>query len=144
MYCHLYLRKGTLFVPTTGLVDGGILRDVEPVAVVAVSNAEAVRDVLRATIARGNPATAHFPRGKYPQPAVLKYAGVKTWSAFARGTGSWTIQQKDGIYQIVGYRKHAKGYWVEDPDQEIEFPAGTKIDDVIDRMISILQDAARR
>jgi len=74
---------------------------------------------------------------------VLKYAGVKTWSAFARNARTWRLREKDGGYQIGGYRKHEKGYWVEDPEQTIEFPAGTTIDEVIDRMIGILQDAAR-
>jgi hypothetical protein len=140
----LYLRKGTLFVPTNGRVEGGgILRDIEPVEVVPISNIEAVRQALRATIARGNPAIPHPPRGTRLQPVVLKYAGVKTWSAFARYATRWRIREKDGSYQIGGYRKHEKGYWVEDPEQTIQFPAGTTVDEVIDRTIAILQDAAR-
>jgi hypothetical protein len=139
----LYLRKGILLVPTTGRVEGEIiLRDIEPVEVVPISNTEAVRQALRATIARGNPAIPNFPPGKHPPPVVLKYAGVKTWSAFARDARSWTIGEKYGTYYISGYRKHAKGYGVEDPEQTIEFPAGTAVEDVIDRMIAILQDAA--
>lgn len=144
MSWHVYLRKGTLFVPTTGLVDGGILRDIEPVSVVPIANIEAVREALRATIARGNPATPHFRLGSYPQPIVLKYAGVKTWSAFAREARSWSIRQEKENYQIVGYRKHAKGYWVEDPEKKFEVSAGTTVDEVIERMISILQGAARQ
>jgi hypothetical protein len=34
--------------------------------------------------------------------------------------------------------------WGEDPDQTINFPPGTSIHDVIERMIMILQDAARQ
>jgi hypothetical protein len=33
---------------------------------------------------------------------------------------------------------------VEDPEQTIKFPAGTTLDQVIDRMIAILQEAARQ
>jgi hypothetical protein len=33
---------------------------------------------------------------------------------------------------------------VEDPDQTIEFPPGTTRDQVIDRMIAMLQEAARQ
>ena len=61
-----------------------------------------------------------------------------------RGTSPWLIYEKDGKYQIEGYRTHSKGYWEEDPNNVIEFPAGTKIHDVIDRMIAILQDEARQ
>jgi len=38
MRCHLYLRKGKVFIPTFGRVPGGPYRDIEPVAVVDVSN----------------------------------------------------------------------------------------------------------
>jgi hypothetical protein len=53
-------------------------------------------------------------------------------------------QEDDGKYQIVGYRTHREGYWVQDPDQKTELPAGTTRDQVVDRMIAILQDAARK
>ena len=82
-------------------------------------------------------------KGKWPAPVLLKYAGVKTWAAFARDASVWNLEENDGVYRIVGHRVHAKGYWVEDPAQKIEFPPGTTIDGVIDRMIAILQDAAR-
>jgi hypothetical protein len=86
---------------------------------------------------------AHPPKDEWPPPVLLKYAGVKTWSAFARGTSAWSINEKDGAYQIVGYRTHTKGYWVEDRNHKIELPPGSAIDDVIERMIAILQDAVR-
>jgi hypothetical protein len=48
MFCHLYLRKGTVFVPTSGNVHPGLHRDIEPVAVVPASNPDAIRDALKA------------------------------------------------------------------------------------------------
>jgi hypothetical protein len=73
---------------------------------------------------------------------ILKYAGVRTWSAFAGGTLVWNIDEDEDLYQIVGHRMHPDGYWVRDEEQKIEFPPGTSVDVVIDRMIAILQDAA--
>jgi hypothetical protein len=96
---------------------------------------------MHATIARGNPPTGPYPR-PYPPPVVLKYAELKSWHAFARGTEPWSIQEKDGTYQIVGHFMHPNG-WVPDPDQTVRFPPGTSIDDVIECMIAILQNAAR-
>ena len=107
-----------MFVPTSGNVHPGLHRDIEPVAVVPVSNPDAIREALKATIARGNPPTPHYPRGSRPQPVVLKYADVKTWSAFARGMSSWSIKEKDESYQIVGYRMNRDGHWEEDPEQK--------------------------
>jgi hypothetical protein len=76
---------------------------------------------------------------------VLKYAGVKTWSAFARGTSNWHINEKDGNYEIVAMRdRRSGGGWEEDPDQRIKFAPGTGLETVIDRMIEILQSAASR
>ena len=78
MRCHLYLRKGKVFIPTFGRVPGGPYRDIEPVAVVDVSNAEDLRRAFRETIARGNPPIGPYPRPN-PPPVVVKYAGVKSW-----------------------------------------------------------------
>lgn len=144
MFFHLYLRNGTAFVPTTGrLVPGGPYRDMEPVAVAPLSNPNAVRQALRDAISRGNPPAPRYPIVGHPQPVVVKYAGVKSWSAFARGTLPWGIDETNGNFQIIGYRRHPDG-WREDPEQKVDLPVGSTVDDAIDRMIVILQDASRK
>ena len=50
----------------------------------------------------------------------------------------------DGNYQIGGYRDHPDGYWAPDPEKKVDFPPGSRVEVVIDRMIAILQDAARQ
>lgn len=143
MLFHSYLRRGAVYVPTVVKLKTGAYMDIEPVAVVAVANTDALHRAFLDTIARQNAVVPHPPKDEWPPPVLLKYAGVKTWSAFARGASAWSINEKDGTYQIVGYRTHTKGYWVEDRDHKIEIPRKSKIDDVIGRMIAILQDAAR-
>jgi hypothetical protein len=138
MRCHLYLRKGKVFIPTFGRVPGGPYRDIEPVAVVDVSNADDLRRAFRETIARGNPPIGPYPRPN-PPPVVVKYAGVKN----ARGALPWSIDEENGIFQIIGRRRTLDG-WVEDPEQTIKFPVGTTLDQVIDRMIAILREAAQQ
>jgi hypothetical protein len=143
MLVHAYLRRGVVYVPTVARREGGpVYTDIEPVAVVPVANSEGIRRALLDAIARGN-VTVPVPKGKWPPPVLLKYADVKTWSAFARDASQWSLED-EGKYQIVGFRTHPKGYWEEDPDQKIEFSPGTTVDDVIARMIAILQDAARQ
>jgi hypothetical protein len=141
MRSHLYLRKGKVFIPTFGRVPGGPYRDIEPVAVVEVSDTEGLRRAFRETIARGNPPVGPYPRPN-PPPVVVKHAGVKSWGAFARGASPWVIEEWDGKHQIVGHRREPNN-WAEDPEQTVDFPAGTTLDQVIDRMIAILQEAAR-
>ena len=136
-----YLRIGVVYVPTIGK-RGGAYTDIEPVAVVPVANTDGLRRAFLDTIARKNVAVPLI-KGKWPPPVLLKYAGVKTWSAFARDASTWDIKENDGVYQIVSNRMHPKGYWVEDAEHKMNFPPGSTVDDVIDRMIAILQDAAR-
>jgi hypothetical protein len=144
MNCHLYLRKDTLYLPTMGKMDEGFFRGVEPVAAVSVSNADAMRQALQATILRGNPIVPTLRRSEIPPPVLLKYAGVKSWSAFERGMLSWKIENNNGVFQIARKKKQPNGMWNDDPEQIVAFPPGSNVDQVIDRMIAILQDAARQ
>jgi hypothetical protein len=142
MLYKCYLRKGMVYVPTIGK-RGGAYSDIEPVEVVPVADSDGLRRAFLDVMGRKNLAIPLI-KGKWPPPVVLKYAGVKTWSAFANDALTWNIQDKDGIYRISGYKKHPDGYSVEDKDQKIEFPSGTTVDTVIDRMIAILQEAAAK
>jgi hypothetical protein len=144
MNCHLYLRRGTVYLPTMGKMDEGFYRGVEPVAVVSASNAEEIRQALRATIARGNPVAPILRRSEIPPPVLLKYAGVKSWSAFERGMLFWDIKENNGAFRIASQRKQPDGMWRDHPEQIISFPAGATADDVIERRIAILQGAVRK
>ncbi len=143
MYYQVYLRNGTVYVPTTGMMDKGFYRGIEPVAVISASNTEDLRRALAATIARGNPIVPMLQRREWPPPVVLKYAGVKSWSAFERGMTLWGIEENNQTFEIIGKRKKPDGATVDDPEQTITFPPGTPADSVIERMIAILQAAAR-
>jgi len=142
MNCHVYLRDGIVYVPTMGKMDKGFYRGVEPVAVVSASNIEAVRQSLQAALARGNPIVPVLRRREWPPPILLKYAGVKSWSAFERGMQFWTINGENGGFRIAGQKKQPDRMWRDDPEQKIAFPPGTTIDAVVERMIEIIQQSA--
>jgi hypothetical protein len=144
MLLHAYLRNQIVYVPTVVQLQTGAYRDIEPVAVLAVANADGLRRAFLDASAGKNAVVPPPPKDKWPPPVLPKYAGVKTWRAFTRGAAVWSIEETAGIYQIVGYRMHPKGYWQEDPEQKTIFPTGTKVQEVIGRMIAILQDAARK
>jgi hypothetical protein len=141
MHWQCYLRKGLVYVPTTGVTKHGLYRVTEPVDVVPVSNLEGLRRAFAEGLARGNPEVAALKPSDYP-PVLPKYASVKTWSNFARGASHWAISERDGFYKILGYQKHARGGWLQDKKQEVALPSGVSVDAVIDRMIAILQKAA--
>jgi hypothetical protein len=144
MNCHVYLRKGTVYVPTMGKMDKGFYRGVEPVAALSVANTAGVREALRAAITRGNPIVPLLLRREWGPPILLKYAGLKYWSDFERGMLFWTIKEKNGMFQIAGQSKQIDAMWRDDPAQTITFQPRSAADEVIERMIAILQDAARR
>jgi hypothetical protein len=144
MMFHTYLRDGIVYVPTVAKRESEpVYTNIEPVAVIPVTNTEALRRALLDTIARKN---VLIPAPKNPRaaPILLKYAGVRSWSTFFRSASQWSIEEENGAYQIVGYRKHPDGYWQEDSSQKNEFPPGTTVEDVVDRTIVILQHAARQ
>ncbi len=141
---NCYAKKGTVYVPTVVKLQTGLYMDVEPVAVVPIVDTHGLRRAFLKAIARGNVVVPNPPQDKWPPPVLPKYAGVKTWSAFARGASLWSIKEQDGNYKIAGYRSPRAGYWEPDPEQKIEFPPGSSVDAVVERMIEILQHAGRQ
>jgi hypothetical protein len=145
MLITCYLRKGIVYVPTMARrASGPIYTDVEPMAISSLDDSIAVRQALRESLKRGNPIIPdRDPQAREAPPVVLKYASVRSWSAFFRSAWTWSIRDDDGLFKIIGYRKHPKGYWEQDIENEISFPLGTTVDEVIDRVIGILQETAR-
>jgi hypothetical protein len=93
---------------------------------------------------RGNPIVQNLARVDHGDPVILKYAGVKTYSAFARAAQYWMIEENQGVYRIIGQRKLAPRGWIDDPEQTVTFSADAKPDEVIQRMVAILQEAVSR
>jgi len=144
MYYHFYVRNGIVYIPTMGKMDQGFYRDVEPVAVVSASNTEAMRQALAAVIARGNPIVPMLRRREWSAPVVLKYAGVRSWSAFEQGMSLWGLDDKNGKFALIGKRKQSNGATVDDPERTFTFSPGSTTEDVIEKIIVILQEAARK
>ncbi len=138
----LYLRKGIVYLPTMAKVPSGGYQEIDPVSVVPASGTEALGKALEENIMRGNPILENYSPSNYSQAVVLKYAGVKNFSTFARGAQPWNIIIEDGVYEIQGQRRRPDRGWEEDPNNRIIFPAGTTEDDVIKKMVQILQKAA--
>jgi hypothetical protein len=140
-----YLKKGIVYVETLGAIETGGFVGIEPIAVLPVSNSDGLRQAFKEVFARGNPIEPSRLRADIPPPPILKYAKAKTWGEFARGTQPWTIRDdKDGSIKIVGHRKAVPYGWEADPAQIVSFPSSTNEDQIIDRMIDILQSAAKK
>jgi hypothetical protein len=128
--------SGVAPLPTIAKTEAGFYMNCEPVAVVPVTN----------IIRRGNPLMPTPKRNAFPPPVLPKYAGVKSWSKFMQGASEWKIVDHNGSYRIVPYHKDPAGgpSWVEDRDHKIDLPPSTTVDELVERMIAILQDTARK
>jgi hypothetical protein len=56
----------------------------------------------------------------------------------------WNITDRNGLYQIrVDQPMQPRG-WHEDKTKKVEFPPGTPVEDVIDRLIAMIQERAQQ
>jgi hypothetical protein len=140
----IYLRRGVVYLPTMAKVLTGGGQEIEPVEKASVSDETALRHAIKETLARGNPVLASYSYADNPDPWVIKSAKVKSFGEFAQGAMLWIMVEKDGVYEIRGQMKRPYKGWVPDPKNKIDLPSGSTSDDWVDRMIIILQAAARR
>lgn len=76
---------------------------------------------------------------------MLAATGARSWYALDREmTGSWSLVEKDGLYQIRVDQPMETHGWHEDESKRVRFPAGTAVEDVIDRLIAMSQECARQ
>jgi hypothetical protein len=138
------LKNGIVYVPTTVKTEAGFYMRSEPVAVIPAANTDALRRAFLDVMERGNQIVPTPKRDAFPPPVLPKYAGAKSWSAFMRGAFEWAINKDNGNYDIVPYRKDPEGSqaWVADKKQKTQFPAGTAREQVIERMIQLIQNTA--
>jgi hypothetical protein len=141
---NLYIRNGTAYVPTVAQAQAGghlgYFMEIDPVAVVSVTDTEALQRAIKEVVSKGNPIVPAPPtRAAFPKPVVLKHAKVKSWSAFAEGTLPWTIVEQSGNYQIKPKRRRSDKGWEDDPTRIESLPFGTTIDEVVQRLVAMVQ-----
>ena len=142
MVGQIYLRKDTAYLPTLGRTEAGFYCVIEPIAVVPVGDADAFLAAIKKTIARGNPTIPTPKRDSWPEPVILKYAKVKSWSAFEKEAWYWGFSEKAGIYQIQPGRRHPEGGWEDDPERIETLPKGATVDDLAKRVVALVQPKA--
>ena len=123
--------------------EAGIYTGIDPVTVVPVADTDALMAAIKKTMARGNPIIPTPSRDSWPEPVVLKYAKVKSWSAFEKEALNWGILEKGGIYQIKPGRRHPEGGWEDDPEKIETLPEGATIADVAKRVVALIQSCRR-
>jgi hypothetical protein len=137
-FCLLF-EKWDRLSAVRGKIKTGGYKDMDPIAVVPVDNADSIRKALKDVIARGNPIIEYDDNSDF---SLFKYARVKSWSAFDKNAFCWIVNNATGPYKIIGQRKGLPRGWVDDPDQTVILPMGATVDDLCDRLIPIIQRKA--
>ncbi len=146
MLCICYLRFGIVFVPTEALVSRGHYKTVGPATSFPVEATQVAIEALRATVARGNPNWQSVePEMKIPGYLPI-WAGFKTWGRFEKGMSSiWYLSDKaNGNYLIETPRRiRGSDAWEPGDSADVVFPAGTDLDTVLIRLVTMMQAKAK-
>jgi hypothetical protein len=149
MDISLRLYKGIVHIPTSYRVEhDGFFVNNAPLESVPVEQTQGLRQAILTTIERGNPPISRDRARTLlhsKDDPLLKAAGARSWYVLDRQTkGLWSIVGKDGIYQIrVDEPMQPRG-WHEDKTKRVEFPPGTPVDQVIERLVAMIQECARQ
>jgi hypothetical protein len=150
MDISLRLYQGIVYIPTGHRVEGrGFHVTKAPVDSVPVGQTEKLRVAILAALARGNPPIsldqARATLSDSRNSAVLKATHARSWYVLDRQTkGLWGIIEKNGLYEIRVDRPMETHGWHEDKSKRIQFPPGTPVEAVIDRLIAMIQDCAQQ
>jgi hypothetical protein len=110
MRLGLYVIKDRIIIPTLAETPAGF-REIEPVVSFTVTDPE-LSLALEAAVRRGNPLGDAPSRLNFPEPVVLKYAGVKSWGAFVAIAEHWDLVADNGTYTLSRSTRDSKGnYW---------------------------------
>jgi hypothetical protein len=100
MFWQVYQKDGAVYIPTVAQTAAGFYVDVDPVAVVAATDIEALQRVIKETIARGNPKIPTPSRATLLNSVILKYANASSWSEFESGGVCWKVVETGGSFRI--------------------------------------------
>lgn len=148
MNVSLRLYAGVVYVPTSYTISAGFYFEHAPLEAVPVEQTQRLRQVIEAALARGNrPISGEEARtlsGNNDNP-ILKAARARSWYTLDRQSkGLWSLRQKNDLYEIRVDEPMKPRGWHEDKTKRINFPAGTPVDEVITRLIAMVQECARQ
>ncbi len=144
MRWHIYLRRGTVSIPTVAITEAGFYLDVEPVVVVPANDTSALHFAIKQVIRTGNPVVPTPARATFPKPVVLRHVGERSWSAFEKTALTWSITENDGRFAITPGRRRPDRGWEDDAAQREPLPLGATPDDVARRLSDLVQSVDTR
>ena len=133
---ELVVRQGKVYIPQIARTEGPYLAT-EPVDVLDTSDRNAIEQSLLRAVERGNPVIPLPPRDAYPKYVLLKYANVKSLSAFERTAEHWQLEKTRDAYVIIPMLRAERSSFVPDMEHSERFPLDTPITAVIHRLLDL-------
>jgi hypothetical protein len=131
----LRIRKGLAFVPTMAETEAGFYMAIEPVEMVDAADAQAIEAAMVRAVERGNPIVPTPVRGAFPEPVLLRHAGVKSLATFERLAKTWKLSKVGNSFTLAPYRPSEHGGSEEDVERSEVISATTSIVDVVRRLV---------
>jgi hypothetical protein len=127
---HVYVRKGTAFIPNVAKTEAGFFLDVEPVRVTKFDDFSALTVAIEQAMASGNPQVPTPTRAEVSKPVILKPAGVKNWNAFVERGACFTIFRLEAGVEIAETGRNDDSEWIDAPSLNQKLPAGSSATDI--------------
>lgn len=149
MDISLLLCDGIVHITTSYLVEKkGFFFEGAPIESVPANQTLELRGAIVRAIKRGNPTISidqYRSLSGNKHSVLLKATGARSWSVLDRQiNGLWSVAEEDGLYAIRVKQPMQPRGWHEDKTKRVEFPPGTPVDEVIDRLIAMIQECARQ
>ena len=122
---HVYVRKGTAFVPDVARTEAGFFLDVEPVRVAKLSDLRSLATAIEQAMATGNLRVPTPTRTAFPKPVILKPAGVKNWNAFVERGACFTIFREEDELEVTETGRNDDGEWIDVPSLNQKLSGGS-------------------
>ena len=142
----LYCPSATVLVPTQVQTDLGLYLERGPVESAPLEDRSSVLSILQKVWSRGIARVPHPtdfpPTGDTPS---MKAVRARSWAQFVRDARYWTIEEtQDGHYLIQGWLSPPRKSHFEPNSEDVSrFSQVVGIDNVFERLISQIQQAAR-
>ena len=145
MDIRIYLRKGTVYMPTSRQVPGSFLKHTEPVQVARASDIVDVISAFDRAIAVGNPLISHEEALAAPTWVTKAITGVSSRRAFEQGVVSWSLSThpKTGEYRMFPFDAMKGGGWTRNDVPVFTLPATTSISETVRRASEVVCHAAK-
>lgn len=144
---RIYAYQDKILVPTVAQAEEGFYMDVEPVAICHVSDATALRQLIRDCLAAENRVVPTPQRNSEYQPGspVLDKLGLKKWFKFEADATMYNVHVNEQTIEYFSTGKPVNGSWRSERATHRQFDRNGGTEEFLDTILGdINSDYAAR